>query len=603
MTQYLHPSVDTKIVDNSTVFQTADGTTALFQVILAPQGPDGVLTLVTTPDEFIFKFGTPNIAKYGQAAYNVLTWLQNGGIAYVIRVTPSTSTFAVAGIGAELVKAGTVAGAQIALKSYSGAGQMTSVAGMKTFLSTEYTANASRATIPLGLIYPYGRGDGYNGLGYRLALRDDLDATYAFRTYDLTITGKDSLGNDVDIDGPFLVSLDPSAVNKSRESLYWAYVVNKYSKYFKVLDRRSAFEDITDFLVTNSGSVPEDFNPSGIDILFGQGRSLAEADIYADWTWVNKDNAAELDSGIGIEDEELLDTNGTNYLKGGTIGAWTGQDSEDSLFVRAYTGLIDSSILDKKFVEVDILLDANFSPAVKDAMGDLAADLRGDCMAILDLGFQANEQQTLDYRNNSVAVAHRNVAVFAHDMEVFDAYNGENIKVTSTYLLAAKIPVVDLEYGIQYTFVGPRRGIISGFENINFIPNPTWREMFYKARINYIEKDPKKTNFATQLTTQAQNSALSDINNMRALLRIRRDVEAMMADYRMEFNDSITHDSANYDLNNYLQKWVANRACSTISGTVYASDYDRQQKLGRVTIELQFTGIMERIAIEIVVNR
>lgn len=77
----------------------------------------------------------------------------------------------------------------------------------------------------------------------------------------------------------------------------------------------------------------------------------------------------------------------------------------------------------------------------------------------------------------------------------------------------------------------------------------------------------------------------------------------MMADYRMEFNDSTTHDSMNYDLNNYLQGWVANRCCKTISGTVYASDYDRQQKLVRVKIEMVFAGIIERVAIEIVINR
>ena len=71
----------------------------------------------------------------------------------------------------------------------------------------------------------------------------------------------------------------------------------------------------------------------------------------------------------------------------------------------------------------------------------------------------------------------------------------------------------------------------------------------------------------------------------------------------MEFNDSTTHDSMSYDVNSLLQKWVANRACSSISATVSASDYDRQNKLARINISLVFTGIMERIAISITVNR
>ena len=601
MTQYLHPSVDTKIVDNSAVFQTADGATTLLQVLSSPIGPDGVLTKVTTANEFIFKFGTPNLSRYGQAAYNVIEWLTSGGTAQVLRVLPSTSTFAITGICAELATSA-VDGPQIAIRSYSGAAQLTSVGGITTFLNSQRALAVDRATIPLGVVYPYGRGDGYNNIGISFSLRDDLDATYNFRTYDAVITGKDSLGNDVEIDGPFLVSFDPQAISKSRESLYWGSVINKYSRYLRVADSRTAFEDITEFLLANVTD-GVDVDPSGIDILFGQPRNLAEAPLYAEMKWVNADNAAGLSPAIEIEANTLLDVNGVAYLKGGTVGAWTGEDSETALMVRAYTGLIDPSILDKKFVELDILLDANYDAPVKDAMASLASDIRADCMAILDLNFQANEQQTIDHRSTKVTASHANVAIFAHDMEVYDAFNGENIKVTSTYLLASKIPVNDIQFGIQYTFVGPRRGVISGFENINFIPNPTWREALYKAKINYIERDPKKTNFGTQLTSQAINSALSDINNVRALLKIRRDVEAMMSDYRMEFNDSITQDSANYDLSNYLQKWTANRTCSSISGSISASDYDRQQKMARVTIELTFTGILERIAIQIVVNR
>ena len=186
---------------------------------------------------------------------------------------------------------------------------------------------------------------------------------------------------------------------------------------------------------------------------------------------------------------------------------------------------------------------------------------------------------------------------------MFDQYTGQNIKVTMTYFLASKIPVIDEQYGIQWSFSGPRRGVISGFEEINFFPNEMWKESLYKKQINYVEKDPKRINFGTQLTAQTVNSALSNINNVRALMRIKRDVEAMMDEYRDEFNDAITHESMSYNLNNYLQKWVANRTCKNISGKVYASDYDRQQKIARVKVEMVFTGLIERIFIDFVVNR
>ena len=606
MTQYQHPSVDTKIVDNSFVTQTADGTTTLFQAIRSELGLDNQIVEINDPSEFIFKFGSPNLGKFGQAGYNVSQWVSSGGKAFVLRVLPSTATFAIGGICLTMAKGAgtdpTDPKVEIGVVNLAASGEITSKGGMNTFLTAMRKITADAVTLPQHLVYPKGRGAGYNGIGWRLSLRSDLDATFGFRTYDFIVTAKNSLGGDEDIEGPFLVALDPEAIDKSRASLYLPKVINKYSKFLQIADIAKGFDDALDF-ISKHAELPVDFDPASLDILFGQPKDITDAEVYKQLKWYHEENKDEAPADLFTADQKALPANGISYILGGTEGKWENTDSEEALLVRAYSGLVDPAVLDKTFVDIDILLDANHTPAVKDSIGKLASDMRGDCLAILDLGFQANEEQTIAFRKDKVAVANRNVAIFCHDMEVFDAFNGQNVRVTSTYLLAGKIPVVDNDFGIQWTFVGPRRGIISGFENINFIPNPAWKENLYKAKINYIERDPRKINFASQLTSQAQASALSDINNVRVLLRIRKDVEALMADYRMEMNDAATYDTANYDLANYLQKWTANRACSSISGTVFASDYDRQQKLARVNIDLTFTGIMERIAINIVVNR
>jgi hypothetical protein len=602
--QYLHPSTESQIVDNSFVFQVADGTTALFQVIRSATGADNVLTKVTSPTEYLFKFGYPSLTKYGQAAYNAIQWLKAGGALYVLRILPSDATFSIGGIKAELVKeAGTNGNPdniQLALCHMSSLTGINSKTAITSAITANTTIAANRATVTLGLVHPVGRGKGYDGLGFQLGLRNDLDNTYGFRTYNFFVTALDNYGKNQYIEGPFLVSLDPEAINKNRESLYWATVINKYSRFVKVTDNRSAFDQITNFLLQDK----PDVNPASVDILFGTPRLDALPTDYENLEWVLRENSTDLSTALtSVTVDDLYRGNAPSVLRNGSDGTMTGGNSEDALLIRAYTGLTDPSVLDKTFNEFDILLDANHSPPVKAAIGSLASDLRGDCLAIVDLGFQANEEQTLTYRKTAVDVSHRNVAIFAQDVEVYDEYNGENIKVTTPWLLASKIPEIDAQYGIQYPFVGPRRGIVSGFENINFIPNPTWKEAFYKAQINYIEQDPRKKNFATQLTSQAMNSALSNINNMRSVLRIERDVNKMMADYRMEFFDSITYESANYDLANYLAQWVSNRACTTATGYMYASDYDKQQKIARVLINLQFTGVMERIAIQIVIDR
>lgn len=576
MAEYLHPSVSSRVVDNSFVYTTATGTTKLFQVIRAAIGPDNVLTRLTTPDEALFRFGTPNLGNYGQGLYNVTEWLNAGGEAYVLRVLPADARYANLLLS---VVPGTSEAKTLTVKATSLDAGVSSKAALKNILSS----NNPEIGVPLAFFIPKGRGAGYNGYGIRLTLRSNLDKTYNFRTYDLTFTGKDSTGADVQIEGPFLVSLDPEAKNKANESVYYASVVNKYSRFFDVVDNRKGFETLAEYVV---GKDSEDL--SKVDILYGVERKVAETET--------------IHAGLNMG-EVPFDLGEVNYLRNGFDGTWSGANSVESLMTNAYSGLVDAAVLDKLQYEFDVVLDANYGAPVKNAMSDFAAVQREDCIAVLDCGIQADAEGTIEYRQSSVSMSNYYTAIFGQSMDVFDSFNGETITVTSTYFLASLIPTVDNSHGIQWPFVGPRRGIISGFDNINFFPNEAWKESLYEAKINYIEKDPKKVNFASQLTSQAQNSALSQINNVRVLLKIRREVTKMMGDYRQEFNDSTTYDSMSYNVNNYLQTWVANRALSSASASVYASDYDKQQNLVRVSISVVFNGIIERVAIDININR
>jgi len=274
----------------------------------------------------------------------------------------------------------------------------------------------------------------------------------------------------------------------------------------------------------------------------------------------------------------------------------------ESLLVRAYTGLVDDNILNKKLIPVDLVLDANYTQSVKDAISELVKDIRRDFMGFLDTGFQATPKQSIDYRkaNN---VSDFRLAVYTQDLIVSDAeYTGKDIKVTPTYMLAGMIPTNDDSNGIQYPLAGNRRGIVSGFKKLSYNPNEPWKTQLYKNQLNYIESDNRRTRFGTQLTSQKATSALSNINNVRVLLKIQRDAELMMEDYQFEFNDPNTLTIAQSNLNGYLQKWVTNKACTSISGTVYASEYDRKQKVARVRIELEFNSTIERIFISLTVN-
>lgn len=606
--EFLHPSVFTRIIDNSEVYQSAQGATTLFAAFRSAIGPDNTIVELNNPTEAIKIFGTPNMRAYGQAQYNLINWLRAGGKAYAIRVLPNEE-YRTRDAGGNLVGANAAyqtLAFHVEVKEDAGDFNVrtvfkpltsgnTSVKGLEAYVSksqaevdTELTADGYKS-FPMGIFFPYGRGKAYN-LGIKLAIEDALDGTYTFRTYRMSIVSRDSTGDDLVVDGPFTVALDPLAKDINRESIYYADVINKYSTTLKVIDNKRFFETITDKLADTilDADLKAATDPSSFDIVFGFEKRNADDKIHDGILW-NEDLGTAPAPSSAV------------YLANGSDGDWN-DDLEEQLLNAAYSGLLTPNITNTKEYEIDVVLDANYPTSVKNAISQLA-EVRKDMLSILDCKFQANVQQTLDYRKNSVGMSTYRTAIFAHDFQVYDEFMGGNIKVTSPYYLATKIPQVDIEFGLHWPFVGPRRGVLTGFEAINFTPNDLEKENLYKQQVNYVEKDPKRYNFATQLTSQKRNSALSDINNVRTILRIKREVEKMMAEYRMEFNDAITQETMSYNLNGYLQKWVANRACRTISGEVYASDYDRQQKIARVRISLVFTGIIERIFIDIEVNR
>jgi len=595
MTQYLHPSVASRIIDNSFVFETAIGSTVLFACGMAQKGPDNILTMLTTTDQANFIFGEPDMTLTGQTLYNVYQWLENGGLVYFIRVLPVDACYATALISLALDQNGSVKTVIPTVSPIVGA---SSLGAMQTILGAHPATVGTATTYPIGAIYPDGRGQAYNGLGFRIELLQSLDSTYDFRTYTFEVSAPNSLGVNVIVDGPFTVAFEPTARDRNRESLYWANVVNKYSTWLTVLDVPTYYSTIRSFINPSLN-----IDPLNIDIFYGQ-----EMKGVLPANGVNQGVlfATPLTAGLStnqVTSPLAADLTAINYLTGGTDGTWTGGQSEEALQVLAYTGQIDANATDKKQYLFDVMLDGNCPASVKNAMSTMAGSIRGDCMAMLDCGLQANAAQTLAFRQSSISMSDFHTAIFAQDFNVYDAYSGQEIRVTTPYFLASKIPPNDNQFGIQWSFSGPRRGVLSGFDAINFLPNETWKEILYDAQINYVEKDPKRINIGCQLTSQTVASALSKINNVRALLQIVRQVEAMVDEYRDEFQDATTYASMNYNLNEMLKVWTSNRTCSSISGTVYASDYDKQQNIARCQVEMVFTGLIERVFNDFIINK
>jgi hypothetical protein len=523
---------------------------------------------------------------------NIIEWLKTSGGAWVLRVTPDDAAFSHAVINVIVAdNDGKEVRAEVSALPNFGA-TTTGTIALDIATRGGFVDGDGAKHFPLLGIVPKGRGKSYDSLAFRLTPNDNFDETYDFRVYDFEVIERLDTGSEQIVEGPYQVSLAPDALGISRESMFIGDVLAKYSDRFEAIFNEDNYDDLGDEIGAN---------PDLQDFLFGTERKQGNATVPNAFMFNPSGD----------------DLSAVTYLREGSDGFMVddGQGgkrsmtrveriaAEKALLIKGYSGIVDPRITDKKQVEIDVILDGNQDPDVKNAMADLAKDIRKDFMTIVDTGFTGNYSQALDFRQNTFTVNSKFVAIFTQDAVVYDEYSGRDIKVTSPYFLASKIPSVDEEYGIHWPFVGPRRGSISGQKSVSWFPTEPQKEQLYKAQINYIEQDPRRTKFGSQLTSQVTVSALSNISIMRTLLRIQRDIEKLAEDYPFEFNDTETYDSFQYSLNSYVDKWVKNRACEYITATVYASEYDKQQKIARVKVEMKFTSLIERIFIDLIVNR
>ena len=617
MAEFLHPSVSSRIIDNSQVYVTAQGLTVLFAAFPAAQGPDNRITYVTTESEFLFYFGNPNMRKYGQTAYNVIRWLRAGGTALCVRVLPyiekdaadrplQQSTYAAYILEVGLKQGTTTKEVKLrtrVLGDGRGALSASTELAVRDDASLQSIVLAQPDDIeadgfryhPLLVIRGNDRGELYNSYGPRIELNTSLDETYTHRLYDLSIYSSASK-----MEESFAVSLYPEATTASGQSQFIVDVLANYSNIARALFSEDGYDAVCTYINADPVAAKK------LDILTLQERSVSVPETLHTGVTVSA-GSADLSPTPEI----------FRPMGGGNDGDWTGPNSLESLLYKAYSGSGDfvnestgankydtyfSDAWDKKAYPIDMILDANYPTSVKVAISNFART-RGDIFSILDVGFTGSPGQAIKVRQDTLTLNTFFTAIFVQDFIVTDEYQGSDIQVTPTYFLADKIPANDAEFGIHWPFVGPRRGSVKGFKSMSWAPNAAYREELYKAKLNYVERDTRLTRFNTQMTCQFANSALSDISHVRTLLRIRRDLEALSENYQFEFNDATTWSSMQYAVSNYLQTWVANRALESATGTVYASAYDKQQRIVRIKVEVVFTGLIERVMIDLVVNR
>jgi hypothetical protein len=444
---------------------------------------------------------------------------------------------------------------------------------------------------PIVIFYPIGRGSYYNTIhvDMRLGKRSiheekDINRTLLLDIYETTG------GNKIKTE-TFEVSFNPKAKDLSGNSIFIEDIVNTYSNVLRVaVNRDTLLGDIESEYPTYTTTLHSDIETLFVRYLMRHsagGRALPPSLEHGD-------------------DGSIYDSNG--HLN------W---ETATSLLVRAYTGQIvnpdavdpgnpyETSILDRNAYIFDLVFDAGYPRDVKNAILTLSDARYNDCFGVLDLGDNSSSKAAYEARTmeggTGTGFNSPFVALYEPFSLVYDAYMGRDLWISPVFHAARAFALTDKQFGRHYAPAGATRGSCPSIKKLryNLDQDNAYKDFFVTYNINPIIFNNRGYNIWGQSTSYLKTSKFQDINVIRMVMKIRRDLENALQDFIFELNEPITWNLMSSAIDSYLGQLVSNQALNTFKTQIYASDYDVTQHRVRVDIMLDPKMVLYQILMQI----
>ena len=649
------PHVSQTVTDNSTV-STADrgnsSGTVLNCPLIADRGNDTATLPFSSTKALIKEYGRPNFKKHGQPIYNAMRWLDNSGLVEAFRLKPTRAAL-------EAVLPDTITFDESMVGKYSNAilvvkihhdevtGEVKSITEVVSidvedkFLETgvnditiqekrylvnymqnyqqteeiilngESTARTFRV-FPIFALVSKGHGKYGDGFSFTISPNKRYDDTNEFRVYNMKLYEKTSSGALSNVGGSMLVSFYPEAYTTSGTALFVEKVINTYNTEIECQFCESKYNELAFYLnqlneevfLTASGE-PVFNTVYDIDFLFGMTRG-ADGVLYNNPSLANPIKYDVLNN-IDVDYIDLTEINAAR-LANGSDGAFASDYANraaiiDAMYGAYFDGILTADVYDKTMFLTDVILDAGFTTLTKSKMANFAKE-RFDCVCINDSGFADSVVGASLWRDTFDPNSCYST-IFSHAYTVYDEYTNSDITVTSTYVLAGIIPALDSnKKSVHLPFVGPRNGRFTDFKSVNFVPTSTNdKETMYQKKLNYVERDKQGYYYNSQLTTQAKQSALSNLNNVRVLCRIMREIGDAAKAYYFAQATSAELSQFQNDIDTILSKYLTSGACSLANGAVTQSQYEKETNSCSVNLNLTFYSLLQNFNINYVIGQ
>jgi hypothetical protein len=282
---------------------------------------------------------------------------------------------------------------------------------------------------------------------------------------------------------------------------------------------------------------------NGIEVTWSIGKTaLMGADGLSGYTVQNSEYPATHD-GVLDPDSSLAS------LEGEIFRAW-----------QKYFG-------NKEEIQIDILLDADYSDNVKKEMDNLAKNIRKDCMAILNIPesviMNTTTKKVVDqvftkmanYVASDLNINSSYSAIYGNYFKIFDPYTEKERWVPTSGFVGASIARTDFSFAQWWAPAGLTRGIIENVIEVAVNPNNAQRDILYINRINPVVKFlGQGIVIWGQKTLQARPSAFDRINVRRLFLYLERTIERYARYFIFELNDETTRNRFRNLVNNFLSE-------------------------------------------------
>jgi hypothetical protein len=582
-----------------------DGLKSLF-VFTSAKGRDGVILDHTSAPAHVEEYGKPNFKLFGQPQLNAYAYLSGGQTkAFSMRVMPEDATYSNLVVVAKVkVDKTDVANPKMLVRfelmQHQGLNNKEDVAGLTELITVTTPDVDGFATYPLFAFYSLGRGGYGNAFRIRVLPSTQADQENDYRNIRVEVL---ELENSLARKEVFNGSVFPDAL-EGMNSIYIPDVVNdvdtgsqKLGLYTSEENFRAIYElykaevapttDITEELFSVlSGTV------KGATTLI-PGYSIDTASV----------DAAALDNPEGLP----LGAGDDGAFKYDVANLADRETAIDAAYIAAFEGTTDRSILSKRRVPCEIILDAGYSDEVKRALISLMVK-RYDAYCFIDGGILNTVTDAIAWGESMEGLGDRIFSKEFQHYKIRDPFTGKIIPVTITFFYALRLATHFRTNGNQVPFVGEDFATLTGAIKNSLKPvvdadDSETKEALYKLRLNYFQALSENTFVrGTQSTSQNIWSDLSEEHNMHVLLEMKRKLENMIAGLSYNFAEADDRSRFSEDANRMFEGYAGNKVRSA-SVSFSMNAWEEERSILHCYLGVIFRTISKRSVVEIDINK